>query len=58
VAQPSVDFVGPLPAAIQSYTLFSAGIVAASKQADAARALVRFLSSPTSVAFLKARGFE
>src|SRR4051794_12389577 len=44
LAQPTVEFAGPLPSAIQNYTQFAPGIVAGSSQTDAARALVTFLS--------------
>ena len=58
LAQPSVEFVGPLPSAIQNYTQFAPGIVTGSSQADAARALVTFLTSPAALSVLKAKGFE
>jgi molybdate transport system substrate-binding protein len=58
LAAQGVDLAGPLPTEIQNYSLFAAGIVESSKQADAAKALVTFLSSPTSVTALKAKGFE
>ena len=58
LAQPSVEFVGPLPSAIQNYTQFAPGIVTGSNQAHAAKALVDFLSSPAAQAVLKAKGFE
>ena len=58
VAAPGVDLVGPLPAAIQHYTLFSAGIVANSTEKDAALALLRFISAPDAKAVMKAKGFE
>ena len=54
----SVDLVGALPAEIQNFTLYAAGIPASSKQADATNALIGFLSSPASQAVLKAKGFE
>jgi len=57
LAQPSVDFLGPLPPAIQGYTLFAAGIGAASSQVDVGKALVTFLSSPAAEAVLTAKGF-
>ena len=58
LAQPTVEFVGPLPSAIQNYTQFAPGIVTGSSQADAGRALVTFLSSPPAQTVLKAKGFE
>jgi molybdate transport system substrate-binding protein len=58
VAATGVDLVGPLPAAIQHYTLFSAGIVANSANKDAAQALLRFISAPDAKAVMKAKGFE
>jgi molybdate transport system substrate-binding protein len=58
LAQPTVEFAGPLPSAIQNYTQFAPGIVTAGNQTDAARALVTFLSSPAARTVLKAKGFE
>src|SRR5437016_3895103 len=58
LAQPSVEFLGPLPAAIQNYTQFSAGISAASKEMNAGQALIAFLSSSAAAAHLKSKGFE
>jgi molybdate transport system substrate-binding protein len=58
LAQPTIELAGPLPSAIQNYTQFAPGIITGSSQADAARALVTFLSSPPAQAVLKAKGFE
>jgi molybdate transport system substrate-binding protein len=58
IAAPGVELVGPLPAAIQNYTLFTGGVVAASKEHEAAKALLRFISSPTAQAIWTAKGFE
>jgi molybdate transport system substrate-binding protein len=58
LAQPTVELAGPLPSAIQNYTQFAPGIVTGSSQADAGRALVKFLSSPAAQIVLKAKGFE
>ncbi|MFT4265847.1 MAG: substrate-binding domain-containing protein [Xenophilus sp.] len=41
-----VDIVGPLPPAIAIDTVFSAGLVAGSPQADAVRRLLAFMASP------------
>jgi hypothetical protein len=40
------DYVGPLPAEVQGYVDFAVGVLAVSKQPDAAQALVKFMSSP------------
>jgi molybdate transport system substrate-binding protein len=53
-----IDYVGPLPAEIQQYTTFSSGIVAGAGQADAAKALVKFLASPAAAPIFKKRGME
>jgi molybdate transport system substrate-binding protein len=58
VADPRVELVGPLPTAIQNYTVVTAGIVANSKERDAAKALIQFISSPAASAVLKAKGYE
>ena len=58
LAQPSVEFAGPLPPAIQNFTQFVPGIVTGSSQADTAKALVAFLYSPAAKTVLKAKGFE
>jgi molybdate transport system substrate-binding protein len=53
-----VDYVGPLPADIQQYTMFSSGIIAGTKEADGAKALVKFITSPGAAAAFKKRGME
>jgi molybdate transport system substrate-binding protein len=58
IAAPGVDLVGPLPPAIQNYTLFTGGIVATSTQQDAGKALLQFVSSGAAQAIWKAKGFE
>jgi len=58
LAQPSVEFAGALPSAIQNYTEFVPGIVTGSSQADAGRALVTFLSAPAAQIVFKAKGFD
>jgi molybdate transport system substrate-binding protein len=53
-----VDFIGPLPADIQQMTVFSSGILIGAKEADAAKALVKFVTAPTAAAAFKRRGME
>ena len=53
-----IDLAGPLPAEIQTNTVFGAGLSAATNNHDAAAALVNFLTSPPAAAVLKAKGME
>ena len=53
-----VDYVGPLPAEIQQFTIFSSGIIAGAKEADAAKALVNFITAPAAAAAFKRIGME
>jgi molybdate transport system substrate-binding protein len=53
-----VVLVGPLPAEVQNYTTYSAGVGAAARDADAARALIDHLAGPAAAPVLKARGME
>ena len=55
---PGVDLVGPLPPEVQRVTLFSAGVVAASKHPEAARALVEYFRSPAGTAAIAKSGLE
>lgn len=58
MAAPGVEVLGPLPPALQNYTAFHAGVGAASKNAAAAGALIRFLTTPSAGAVFKAKGQE
>jgi molybdate transport system substrate-binding protein len=48
----------PLPAGAQSYSVYVAGVTSASKQGDAAKALIAFLASPPVKQALNAKGFD
>ena len=52
-----VEIVGPLPAALQKITTFSAGVLAAAKAPDVAAALVKFVAAE-SPRLLKQKGLE
>ena len=52
------ELAGPLPPEIQNYTVFAAALSAGAKQADAARALMKYLASPDAARLLKANGLE
>lgn len=53
-----IEVVGPLPGDLQSFTRFSAGVLASSTEPEAAKALIKFLQTPESIAVLKTKGFE
>ena len=52
------DFVGPFPPELQLFTVFSAGVSTVSKEPEAAKALIDFLTAPTSASVIKAKGLE
>ncbi len=58
VSQKGVTLVGPLPAAIQNYTTYSAGVSAAAKEAEAAKAFIKVLTGPSAAGVLKSTGLE
>jgi molybdate transport system substrate-binding protein len=53
-----VTLAGPLPEEIQNYTIYAAGISAATKQAEAAEAFIKLLSGTRAAAVLKAKGMH
>jgi molybdate transport system substrate-binding protein len=55
---PGVELVGPIPAELQSYVNFAGGIAANPRDADAAKALIQFITGPDVVPVLKAKGME
>jgi len=55
---PGVQLVGPLPNDVQHYVGFALGTSKNSKNADADKALTKFLSSPAVEGTLKAKGMQ
>jgi molybdate transport system substrate-binding protein len=53
-----IDLLGPLPAEVQKYTVFSAGIVSGSDQPKAAAALLAFLASSYAQPAVAESGLE
>ncbi len=53
-----VRLVGPLPAEIQNFTVYAAGVGASAKNGKAARALIKFLAGPGALRIVKAKGME
>src|SRR6266540_1832544 len=58
MAAPGVEVLGPLPAELQNYTVFHAGVGVGSKDSTAAKALIKFLTTPSAGAVFKAKGQE
>jgi molybdate transport system substrate-binding protein len=58
LAVPGATLVGPLPAEIQSETVYAGAVAAASGSKDAAQALLATLAGPAARAVLSAKGME
>jgi molybdate transport system substrate-binding protein len=56
MSNPDVEVIGLLPDALQQITIYSAGITAIAKEPDAARALIRQLTSLEALALYKTKG--
>ena len=56
LALPGVDVVWPLPAELQTVTIFSVGLSTASSDSAAAKALIEFLAGPRAAPVYKAKG--
>jgi len=57
-AAQGIDLLGPLPRAIQSYTVYGAGINVKAAEPVAAKALLEVFSGPAAAAVLKAKGMQ
>jgi molybdate transport system substrate-binding protein len=55
---PGVEFVGPLPAEVQYKFQLTASVTTTSKVPDAAKELIKFLTTPAVVQIFKAQGME
>jgi molybdate transport system substrate-binding protein len=53
-----ITLVGPLPADVQNYTVYAAGLGANGKESEAAKALLKALSGPAAAEVLKSKGME
>ena len=60
LATPGYDLVGLLPSELQDYDRFTwaVGMSVTATQAEAAKALIQFLSSPAAASVIKAKGME
>jgi len=52
------ELAGPLPPELQQYNHFAVGVLAVSKEREAAAAMVRFMAAPENAAVLRKGGLE
>ena len=58
VAEPGIDYVGPLPAAVQRVTVFAAGLGARARHLDPARRYIAFLASTAAADAIEKTALE
>jgi molybdate transport system substrate-binding protein len=56
MSNPEVEVIGMLPAELQQTTIYSAGVTANTRQAEAAKALIRHLAAPAAMTIYKSKG--
>jgi molybdate transport system substrate-binding protein len=58
IGTPDIEWLGYLPAEINSWLAFSGGVGVKAKEPEAGRALLKFLTTPAAAAVWKANGLE
>jgi molybdate transport system substrate-binding protein len=53
-----VQIVGPLPKELENWLVNTAGVSAAAKEPDVAKAFIKYLATPEAAAAIKAKGME
>jgi molybdate transport system substrate-binding protein len=53
---PGVELAGPFPAELQQELVFAAAVAADTREADAARTFIDYLTTPDAMAVIKAKG--
>jgi molybdate transport system substrate-binding protein len=53
-----IDFLGPLPADIQHFTVFAGGLHVDAQAPDGAKALMRFIKAPAAAPVIRKSGME
>ena len=56
--EPGAELVGPLPAELRHFTIYTAGVSATSGQKEAASALIRNITSPAAAPLIKSVGLD
>jgi len=55
---PGIQYVGPVPKEMDTVSVFAGGVHTGATQPDAARALIKFISSPAALPYIKKTGME
>jgi len=58
IGTPGIEWLGYLPEEINSWLVFSGGVGVNAKEAEAGRALLKFLATPAALAVFRANGLE
>jgi len=58
LANPGIEVAGPVPAELQTWIGLAAAVGAGSTEPDAAKSLIAFLTTPSAMAVMKAKGWE
>jgi molybdate transport system substrate-binding protein len=58
MSNPEVEVIGMLPAELQQITIYSAGVTANAREAEAAKALIKALTAPSAAPIYKAKGLD
>ena len=53
-----IEYLGPLPADIQHFTIFSGGLHIGAKEPEAAKALIKFIKAPATIPVIEKSGME
>ena len=56
--EPGADLVGPLPDELQQLIVYTAAIGSAAKEPDAAKALIKHLTTPEAAKLLRSNGLH
>jgi molybdate transport system substrate-binding protein len=55
---PGLDLVGPFPAEVQQEVVFTAAVAANTREAEAAKAFITYLTTPAATMVIKAKGMN
>jgi len=58
LGKPNIEWLGLIPAEINSYVVFTGGLSSKAKEPEAGRALLRHLASPEAMAVYKTKGLD